>query len=476
MASKPTAPAPSAPVTEPTPTPAPIPTPKPDVSDALAQDSAVAKLLSTKPSKKEKPVEKPAAPALAPAPEPAHEPAPAQPEPATPTAPAPQKPAMKVRKSQPAPAFDPQALATAVADGITKALPKPAEPAAEVVTLPEHLAPMKPLYDQLESMNPKYKGITKKMSEFAQKEFDYAGRWEDQERARLIQEGKAAEANEVAFNPNDPQHAHFYDRYAPKIDPNDLDEAKFEVRFNDRFNKMVKPKLEEADKTIVGLKAQPEAQASVGQFGDTLIRALNPESEPSREAFQKWSESNPLESEVAEQLQGQVAPAVHAASLLWDGAIQIDPNDQAHTAAAAAFNRLEQSLAAQPTAVEDEKGRTWLPLTEYNNLPKSKRAEHFTTTKQALVKYIALSTAQQVKAIAENQRAIIEKNAQRLGYQKSQVAPVAPATTPAAPTKPNAPLVSPSVSGSGPIPATTGVAPAPKVEMASTVGSLLGVR
>lgn len=477
MATKTTLPAPATPAVEPA--AAPTPAPAPDIGD-VAQDSAVKAMLSTQPKKKDKPEAKPAG---APA-EPAAPAAPAQPAPAAaPAAPATvvTKPALKVRKPQPPkPALDSQTIADAVAAGVSKVLPKPAEPIAEVVQLPDHLAANKPIYDQLESMNPKYKGVTKKMADFAQKEINYATQWEDRERARLVSEGKASEAQDVAYNADDPQHALFYDRNAPKIDPGDLKRAEFNAMYEDLRKAEKSGKEDEVGalkKEISNLKAAPEARHAVEQFGANLVHTLNPEGgELTPAKFQQWAEANPIESEVAAQMREQVMPVVHAASLLWDGAIDFDQNNEAHTVAAATFNRFEQALASQPEPVTDERGRTWVPIAEFSKLPKSQQGDFFTTTKQALVSYIALNTAQQVKTIAQHQRETIERNATRLGYQKPQVPPVTPQASATVPAKPAPALASPSVGGGAPIAPSTGVAPAPKIEGGSTVGGLLGVR
>lgn len=465
------------PVAPATPEPvAPVTPVKPDITEAIAHDAAVAKILgSKKPAAKPavvepvKPVEAPVVPVAA--------------TPATPVAtPEPAKPQVKVRKPQPQkPAIDTEAIARAVSEGVSKVLPKAPEPAAApVIELPEHLAEMRPIYEKLEEINPaKYKGIVKKQADFAQKELTYATQWEDRERARLTAEGKADEANSVTYNPDDPQHAHFYDRYAPQIDPRDIRRAEVKMELDELRKADAGTQNGEVEKLkneLKQFKAEPIAQAAESQFGAGLFQTLNPESngDLSPQAFQKWAEANPIEAEVSSQLQQQVRPIVHATSMLWDNATPFDQNDQSHVQAAAAFNYFEQSLAGQAEPVVNDQGQSWIPLADYVKLSKNKQAEHFTTTKQVLVNYISLQTAQRVKQIAKQQQEIIDKHAARLGYQKPQVPSATPASTPSAPAKPAAPLASPSVSGSSPTPPSAGVAPAPVVENSSWMDKMLG--
>lgn len=496
MANKP-APAPATPVATPEPAPivpatsAPTPTPalaaKPDVADVVAQDSAVQALLGATPKKSKKAEKEPATPPAA-APEPTPEPVVAKSattEPAAPSAPATPTPTpLKVRK--PKPQSEPLTaaqIAEATATAVAKAIqPKAAEPTTVQVELPHALSNMRPVFDQLETLNPdKYKGIAKKAAEkyadFARKELAYAENWERNEQQRQIAEGKFDPANPPVYNTDDPQHAAFYNRNNPnvEIDPEDLEEARFEIKFNQRFEKRVKPKLEEAEKTISNLKATPAAAQSVDQFQGSLLSTLaNGPVTP--QGFKEWSEANPLEAEIAGQVQEQVAPVVHAASLLWDGAVVMDQNNATHTVAAQAFQRFEQTLDAHRDQLVDDKGRSWLPLAEYSQLSPSKQRDFFTTTKDKFVNYLALEAAARVRDVAKNQMEIIERGAKRLGYQKSQVPPVTPQSQHQTHSAPAPALVSPSVSSGAPTPPASGVAPAPVVNGVSAVGGLLGVR
>jgi hypothetical protein len=478
MANKPADQTPATPVVEPA-AAAPTPTPKPDITDVMAQDNAVAKLLSTptkkKPAAKVEPAAEPATPAV----EPVKPAEPVAAAPATPE-PAPEPKPLKVRRPQPQkPAMDAQVIADAVAAGVSKVLPKPAEPVAPVVELPEHLAANRPVYEQLEALNPRYKGIAAKMASFAQKEMDYATQWEDRERSRLIGEGKAAEANDVAFDASDPQHSSFYKRNAPDIDPRDMKRAELRAELAE-MKKSEGDKPDEVAglrKEIANLKAEPEARRSVDNFSSGLISMLNPDGgELTPQKFQQWAEANPIEAEVAQQLQQHVTPVVHAASLLWDGAVDFDQKNESHTVAANTFNQFETQLSAAGENAVDEKGRQWIPLAEYNKLTTAQRRDYSTTTKEKLIAYISLNAAQQVKSVAKTQREIIERNATRLGYQKPQASPVTPQAPAATPSKPAPALVSPSVSSAAPTPPIAGAAPVPVVENTSHIARMLGSR
>jgi len=456
----------------------------------VAQDSAVKALLGATPKKSHKAEKEPAAATIKDSlkVEPTPAPTPDKPsatEPAAIAATAALAPTpLKVRKPKPqAEPLTAAQIAEATATAVAKAIQPKSEPTAPAtVELPPALDNMRPVFEQLESLNPnKYKGITKKAAEkyadFARKELAYAENWERNEQQRQIAEGKFDPANPPVFNAEDPQHAAFYNRNNPdvEIDPEDLEEARFEIKFNQRFEKRVKPKLEEAEKTISNLKATPAAAQSVDQFQGSLLSTLaNGPVTP--QSFKEWSETNPLEAEIAGQVQEQVAPVVHAASLLWDGAVAMDQNNATHTVAAQAFQRFEQTLDAHRDQLVDDKGRSWLPLAEYSQLSPSKQRDFFTTTKDKFVNYLALEAAARVRDVAKNQMEIIERGAKRLGYQKPQVPPVTPQSQSQTPSSPAPSLVSPSVSSGAPTPPARGVAPAPVVNGVSAVGGLLGVR
>jgi hypothetical protein len=334
---------------------------------------------------------------------------------------------------------------------------------------------MAEVYEQLEKLNPsKYKGIGRKQAEFLQKEMEYADQWVQREIQRLGADYDPQ--NPPQFNPDDAQHASFYRRHEPAIDPADLDEARFEARFNKRVEKLVKPQLETYEQEIARIKAEPVAENLANTFGTQLFVELNPEvKQVTPEAYQQWAEANPVEAELAQEVYNEVKPAVKAMSLLWDGAIQPNMQDAAHATAFRVFEEFEQRLANAATPVVVG-GKRWIRLADYNALPASERKKYVTTTKDDLVEFVRLNVAAQVKNLAAERRALAEKLAPKLGFTKGGVSNVTGQPAAPTPTAPAPAVHSPSIGSSAPTPATTGVAPKPTPQKVDRLSRMLGSR
>jgi hypothetical protein len=492
----PSAPASTEPAAEPQTTPAAASTPiepsapaapaepaePKDISDVVREKFSDKLLGKSKKAKaKEKPEPKPE-----PAPEPQATPAPehaaAQPTPAPAAAPVPAptepEPApVKVSRTPKPPQMTPEQIAKLAAEAAAEVATRnqPQQPAAPAFELPDELKPMAEVYEQLEKLNPsKYKGIGRKQAEFLQKEMEYADQWVQREIQRLGADYDPQ--NPPQFNPDDAQHASFYRRHEPAIDPADLDEARFEARFNKRVEKLVKPQLETYEQEIARIKAEPVAENLANTFGTQLFVELNPEvKQVTPEAYQQWAEANPVEAELAQEVYNEVKPAVKAMSLLWDGAIQPNMQDAAHATAFRVFEEFEQRLANAATPVVVG-GKRWIRLADYNALPASERKKYVTTTKDDLVEFVRLNVAAQVKNLAAERRALAEKLAPKLGFTKGGVSNVTGQPAAPTPTAPAPAVHSPSIGSSAPTPATTGVAPKPTPQKVDRLSRMLGSR
>ena len=420
---------------------------KVDIVDAM--------LLTQRPPKKSKKTEEPTAPA--PAPPPAPTPPPAEP-PKEPTPPVePEKPKRpRTHRPPPAPALTAEDAARIAAETVKAVLP--AQPAAIDDDLPDDLRKQEAVYAELERQNPdRYKGVLRKLANFRKAEVSRADAWE------------AAHPGQ-AYNADDAEHTDWYAKNQPRIDPDDLDEARFEVRLKKRLERDVDPKLKEAEKTIARLRAEPEAESAAAQYGRAVFEALDPKTVESKESYDAWASSNPVVVEVAQELVRPAGDVVKAASMLWDGVVTLDVNDKVHKDARSYFMSFEKELAASEQPVVDKHGRRWVPLVEFGALSEDERQDVFTTTKAALVRYIGLSVADRIKAVAKERLDFVEKYAQKMGFTRASATPAAPQTPslaqptpPPTPSKP-APLpASPSVGageGTGPSVGTTPNTPA----------------
>lgn len=315
-------------------------------------------------------------------------------------------------------------------------------PAPEPEELPSEIAANVHIYKELEKINPKYKGVAKKIVEFQKAEVARADAWE------------AAHPGE-SYNAEAPEHAQWYAKNEIKIDPDDWDEAKFEVRYQKRMERDVQPKLKEAEQVVSQMKAAPAAEQAIGRFTADLLSAVDPEVRDfTPAALNTWAESNPIESDIVQQVHAATAPVVKAASLLWDGAAEFNEKNPQHIEARNWFNELESQLSIQP--VNDEHGRVWVPVAKFAQMTPQQQAKHFTTTKSGLIKFISAVSAEQVKKVAKERKEFAEKYAQRLGYKKADAGSITP--------QPNQPvpaphIPSPSISGGSATPPAHGVAP-----------------
>ncbi len=468
--------APNTPATPAAPTtPAPEPENK-DIADAARDDSAIAAMLSSSSRKKKKDKEAaekaaPAKPVEEPAPAPAPAPVAATTEPAA----APEKP-VKVRKPrppEPAPGLTADEIGRAVGEAVRNVIPKPADPSA--VELPEELQHKAPVYAELKKINPKkYANVEKQVAAYFEKEKAYVNSWIDDEIARLKAAGQFT-GEQPEFNPNDPQHRAFYSRNEHPIDPEDEDAAKIEMRVNKAFEERYGSKLKDAEAKMARLEAEPAARAAVDHFSNTLLSKLN-DGKIDPDSFKEWTAKNPIESELAQREYAQLQPVVHAASMLWDGAIaKLDPQDKAQVEAARLFNELEQKLINLDEPFE-QNGKIWVPFHKWLDMPPEKQAKVFTTTKQSLIAYIGLETADRVKQMATDRTKLAEEYAAKMGWQKPAASPVTHQPPAATPSKPAPALVSPSLSGGGSPTATVGAAPTPKAEPTDHIGRMLGKR
>lgn len=457
-----------APAPEPTPAPPPpAPTTAPPEPPTEKIDIADAMLITQRPKKK-KDEPAPAPPPPTPPAEPKKEDAP-PPAAAAPEAqpPAPDKP--KPKRRPPQPPAQPAGLTAEDAARIAAETVKAVMPQqdAPVDDLPDDLRRQEGVYKELESLYPdKYRGILRKVAGFRKAEVVRADAWEAANPGRM-------------YNADDPEHAEWYAKNQPKVDPDDIEEARFEVRYRKRRERDLDPKLKEAERTITQLRAEPQAEAAVGEFGRSVFSAIDPSTVQSKEAYEKWATENPVVVEIAKEVVQPVGDVVRAASLLWDGATDFNPKDPSHDRARNYLTQLESEIVESGEELTDNAGRRWVPIAEYLKTPANKRAGLFTTTKQNLVRYIALNVADQVKAAAKERLSLIEKYAQKMGFVRQSNSPNVPSSTPSQqpsqPSRPAAPIASPSVGAGEGTPPSAGI-PASQSEPAKDLASrFLGV-
>jgi len=458
------------------------PTETPDIADAARESDSIAAMLGVTRKKKDKapkePAETPKDPAVA-APEPPGE-TPKEPKaseppvaPETPAAApegsatamptAPERPALKVKK--PKKSLSPEEIAEIAAQAAARVAPPQStkQPDTPAFELPPELKPMEDVYSELEKINPqKYAGIARKQAEFMQKEVAYAEQWERENPGRQ-------------YDPDDPEHAGFYKRHQPDIDPRDLHRAEIRAEARGLLKAEVEPKVQEYEKAVKLMRAEPEADRMAHQFSVQVFSELAPDAKDN-ESFAEWAKKNPIQAESAYEIVTASLPIARAASLLWDDAVKFNPIDPSHVRAVQLFNEMERRLIQRDEPLEDAEGRTWLPLHRYNALPPEKRARHFTTSKRDVIEFISRCAAEIAKNVAQERLQYAERFAPMLGYVKPTATNLPQHQQQPAPSKPVPVLNSPSVSTGGPTTPTAGTAPAPQPERRSAIAAALGLR
>lgn len=393
------------------------------------------------------------------------------------TAAAPEKPAagpkLKITREEAKAGMSPEEVAQIAAQTVAefrRTEPKPEAAKPEEEAIPEELKAHAPDYAQLEKLFPnKYKpGLVKRVAGFKQAEIAYADKWE------------AANTGET-FNADAPEHEEFYTKNQPQIDPADLEEARFERRYQQRFARDVTPELDAVKLERAMTKAEPVAKSAAGAVGIKIFKALNEnhEGELTPEAIKAWAEAEPLAAKASQTVAEEFLPVAHTASLLWDGVLKLDPTKPVHKSAQTMFVQMETELAAaSPAELTNPAGQKWIPLAKFNAMPEAQRARFYTTTREALVNYIGLIAAEKARKMTEEvtaeEQTRAEYYAKKFGYVKAQDPNPAPAKA-AETVETPATVRSPSVGGGTPTGPSKGAASVVAPAAPSIMDGLLGL-
>jgi hypothetical protein len=100
----------------------------------------------------------------------------------------------------------------------------------------------------------------------------------------------------------------------------------------------------------------------------------------------------------------------------------------------------------------------------------------FTTSKDAVVNWIALQAAEEAKSLAKEREEFAKKYAAKLGYVKQTAAPSAPAHPQKTPAAPAPRHTSPSVGGSSAVPPSAGTVASATPDGGDFLGNMLVTR
>lgn len=273
-----------APPTPPPPVPAEPPKPLTDAElqerrKSLVQSMGWDKTEVGKEVMDEKPKEEPAAAAP-----------PSEPSPAPTTEPQPPKKAGRTRRESTESMIT--RVATETATRVMEAgKPKELTPAENDTGLTPEDQKDYQAFQTLEQIEPTQKGIAEKFLTFAKARYDYEAKW--------LTENPGQE-----FNPDAPEHEEFYAKNQPQVDESKIEEARDEMKFQERYNRTVKPQLDEIKQEkawqkaapIIGERVDTHVARLVSQFDQKLGELVHLDGKPNltKESVDKIAETDPL--------------------------------------------------------------------------------------------------------------------------------------------------------------------------------------
>lgn len=352
---------------------------------------------------------------------------------------------------------------------------KPAAPPVVIAEIPETVKKYAPDYAQLERLFPdKYKpGLTNRMAEFVAKEVQYADEWESKNAGQT-------------YNADDDEHAEFYETNQPKIDPADLEEAKFERRYQERIARDVAPKLEAINEREAVIKAEPILKEASDTVREQLFHAFNEEHEGpvTQEQIKAWEEADPFLAQITKDVHAAYEKVAQETSLIYDNIKKLKVSGDSeeaklHQAVRSLFVDMERELAAEPPERRvNANGVPWVPLATYNAMSAADRAKVCTTDRTSLNRYAGILAGRKAKEIAANVEASVKTMPEfwmkKFGYVKAPAGNGAPAPPAKPAPKPAAPR-SPSIGGGSPTGPSAGTVPAQNDSTATLVDRLLGL-
>jgi hypothetical protein len=196
----------------------------------------------------------------------------------------------------------PRSRREAVESTLTKVATESAERAAEaapVVETDQELTPEDQqdfkVFQILEQMEPGQKGIAEKFRSFAKARYAYEAEWTKNNPG-------------IEFDPDSAEHEEFYSKNQPQVDEAKLDEARDEMKFQERYQRTIKPQLDEIKIKEAWKKAMPviservdgHVARLVNQFDETLGAMIHQDGKPNitEEGIAKIAETDPLAKEL----------------------------------------------------------------------------------------------------------------------------------------------------------------------------------
>lgn len=344
--------------------------------------------------------------------------------------------AAKKKPAAPAPAapMDAKELGKAIGEGVATALDKRdanakkageekgQEQPGETAHLSDTNKRRYEVLQQLETDHPeKYKGLAGKFSASVKSLADYAAKWKAKNPGKEFDE----EADE---------HTEFMAQNDEGVDWDDeeFDDAKVNLRVSKvtaESRKEVDKKLSDVELAEKARKLAPaiqKAQTEAGveffsHAGEDYSGVLNEDGSINEGGLAAMQEKHPVAAPIILAAAGETEHLSGVVTGLYEGAMRFDPQNKAHIQVDRFITDMEKRLAAKP---EDERlnaeGKDFLPSIEYFKLKPEERKHFWTYEPKDINAILAARIAKNATDFAKKRIAEIKKEAERLGYRKTE--------------------------------------------------------
>ena len=222
----------------------------------------------------------------------------------------------------------------------------------------------------LERTDAKFKGKSAAYIEYVKANYAYQDDWGNKNAGR-------------EFNPNDPEHADWYDKHQSPVTVDDIDAGREKMVEERIYNNRVKPELDRMNSERAIQQAMPTVIGNVHRKILMMVEAVNPEiakmlmdsnGNPSftKEALAKADDFDPITFvELNRAVKHQLEPLLVELekSAVQGATYRLDPTrNPIHAAIGHHVARVEAEMSAKPASERIRNGRSFLSISDYQRM------------------------------------------------------------------------------------------------------------
>lgn len=268
---------------------------------------------------------------------------------------------------------------------------------------------------RLESDMPeKYRGLSKKFLRYVEDLKTYRTQWERDHRGE-------------SFDPDASEHSKFFEQYEPQYDPEDFDEAKFNLRadsLKQKWEAEQNEKLSKVEEKLVEFELHPKIRQAVGAATNDFVRAVDPKA--AEILSTKGMDALKAEDEIAFDVMDNMAVGLNQAVAEIErlshpsGKYKFNPNNQTHQMLERVAGIIEQRTKELPIEEQVRDGKLFATNHEFNNMPAEQRSRYWSLSYDLLKQEIIKDAAQTAKKIIDAERQKIEKYVKSKGLSAAK--------------------------------------------------------